>query len=146
VSALVRTALAALALLLIAPPASADDDRLELQRMRFIERGTKLTVTTKINKLFDTAAYNALKSGFISTVVIQTWVYPKDSTSPIGWIRNVRTVVYDLWDEVYVVRTEGPKGRRTRRYKSRAEALVALTEFTELPLAELGDIPRGDHH
>ena len=48
-------------------------------------------------------AYNALKSGFVSTVVIQTWVYPKSSTEPVAWTRDRRTVVYDLWDEVYTV-------------------------------------------
>jgi hypothetical protein len=43
----------ALAVLLVALTARADDDP-ELQRMRFIERTTSLTVTTKINKLFVT--------------------------------------------------------------------------------------------
>lgn len=132
-----------LALLLTgALAASADDDRPELQRMRFIERGKNLTVTTKINKLFDPAAYNALKSGFVSTVVIQTWVYSKDSTSPIAWTRNVRTVVYDLWDEVYAIRL--CETCKQTRVKYQSEAFKLLTEVQDLTVAELADIPYED--
>ena len=137
-------ALAVLACLLVALPARADDSAPELQRMRFIERGASLTVTTKINTLFDGAAYNALKSGFVSTVVIQTWVYPKSSTEPIAWTRDRRTVVYDLWDEQYVIHFEGPNGKRTRRVKYRADALKLVTAIEDFPIASLADIPYQD--
>lgn len=134
-------ALLAVAALLVAFPARADDTP-ELQRMRFIERGANLTVTTKINKLFDTAAYNALKSGFVSTVVIQTWVYPKASTNPIAWTRERRTVVYDLWDEVYTVRL--CERCKPMKVKYQSEAFKLLTEVTDLPVAALADIPYED--
>lgn len=116
----------------------------ELQRMRFIERGANLTVTTKINRLFDPSAYNSLKSGFVSTVVIQTWVYPKGSTSPIAWTRDRRTVVYDLWDEVYTVRL--CEKCKPIRVKYQSEAFKLLTEITDLPVAQLADIPYEDIH
>ncbi len=125
---------------LVALPARADD--LELQRMRFIERGPSLTVTTKVNKLFDTSAYNALKSGFVSTVVLQTWVYPKSSTSPIAWTRDRRTVVYDLWDEVYTVRL--CEKCKPIKVKYQSEAFKLLTEMTDHPVAALPDIPYDD--
>ncbi len=133
--------LLALALMLVAVTARADDPP-ELQRMRFIERTTSLTVTTKINKLFDTAAYNALKSGFVSTVVVQTWVYPKSSTEPIAWTRDRRTVVYDLWDEVYTVRM--CEKCKPTKVKYQSEAFKLLTEITDLPVAQLADIPYED--
>jgi hypothetical protein len=128
-------------LLLVAVPATADDSP-ELQRMRFIERGASLTVTTKINKLFDTSAYNTLKSGFVSTVVVQTWVYPKSSTNPIAWTRDRRTVVYDLWDEVYTVRL--CEKCKPMKVKYQSEAFKLLTEITDQPVAALADIPYGD--
>lgn len=114
----------------------------ELQRMRFIERGANLTVTTKINMLFDTSAYDALRSGFVSTVVIQTWVYPKDSNNPIAWTRERRTVVYDLWDEVYTVRL--CERCKPIRVTYQSEAFKLLTEVTDLPVAALTDIPYED--
>ncbi len=133
--------LPALALLLVAVTARADDPP-AFERMRFIERSTSLTVTTKINKLFDTAAYNALKSGFVSTVVVQTWVYPKSSTEPIAWTRDRRTVVYDLWDEVYTVRL--CEKCKPTKVKYQSEAFKLLTELVDIPVAQLGDIPYED--
>jgi hypothetical protein len=136
-----RPALGVLAVLVGALTAQAADS-LELERMRFIERGASLTVTTKIAKLFDPTAYNALKSGFMSTVVVQTWVYPKGSTEPIAWTRERRTVVYDLWDEVYTVRL--CEQCKPSRVKFQSEAFKLLTELTDLPVAQLADIPYDD--
>jgi len=73
----VRAALVAgaIASLFVAAPARADEDdeRPEVVKMRFVERGAQLHVTTKIGKLFDRAAYEALDSGFTSTIVIRMW-------------------------------------------------------------------------
>jgi hypothetical protein len=130
-----------LAVLLVALTARADDDP-ELQRMRFIERTTSLTVTTKINKLFDTSAYDSLKSGFITTVVVQTWVYPRNSTQPIAWTRERRTVVYDPWDEIYTVRL--CEKCKPQKVKFQSEAFKLLTELNDVPVAQLADIPYED--
>jgi hypothetical protein len=135
-------ALSIAVLVLLALPARAESDAPELQRMRFIERGNNLTVTTKINKLFDTTAYNALKSGFITTVVVQTWVYPKNSTNPVAWTRERRTAVYDPWDEVYTVRLCDQCKPVKVRYQS--EAYKLLTEVTDVPIADLADLPFED--
>src|SRR6187551_3095781 len=96
-------AFAIIALLVVASPARADDDKPEVQRMRFVERGDQLTTTGNIAKLFDQAAYEQLSSGFASTIQIGTAVYPKGSKEPIAVRVELRTVVYDLWDEQYVI-------------------------------------------
>jgi len=137
----VKRALTVLLLVALAATARADDPP-ELQKMRFIERSDNLTVTTRINKLFDTAAYNALKSGFVTTIVVQTWVYPKSSTDPIAWTRDRRTVVYDLWDEVYTVRL--CEKCKPVKVKYQSEAFKLLTELTDVPVARLADIPFDD--
>jgi hypothetical protein len=137
-------AILALALLLVALPARADEDKPESQRMRFIERGQNLTVTGNIAKLFDQAAYEQLSSGFPSTILVGTAVYPRGATEAIAVGTEVRTVVYDLWDEQYVIRTEGPNGKRTRKVKYRAEALKILTAVEDFPIARLSDIPYED--
>ena len=132
------------ALVLIAFPAYADDEKPELQKMRFIERTQNLTVTTNISKLFDSAAYEALSSGFPSTIVIATAVYPRDGTDPITVGKEIRTVVYDLWDEQYIIRVDGAGGRKTKKVKYRAEALKIITGIEDMPIAQLGDIPFED--
>ena len=138
-------ALAVTLLLLVslgrARPARAEDDKPELQRMRFIERGQSLTATGNIAKLFDQAAYEQLSSGFPSTIQIGTAVYPRNSTEAIAFRIELRTVVYDLWDEQYVIRIESDSGKRTRKVKYRAEALKILTAIEDFPIARLVDIP-----
>lgn len=136
--------LAVIAFVLAALPARADDETVEVQRMRFIERGQNLTVTANIAKLFDQAAYEALSSGFPSTIQIGTLVYPRGGSGPIAARIELRTVVYDLWDEQYVIRIESPWGKRTRKVKYRAEALKILTAIEDFPIAKLADIPYED--
>jgi hypothetical protein len=137
-------ALAVIALVLVALPAHADEDKLEVQRMRFIERGEQLTATGNLAKLFDQAAYEQLSSGFPSTIQIGTFVYPRGKADPIAAAVEIRTVVYDLWDEQYVIKIEGQGGKRMRKVKYRAEALKILTALDDFPIARLSDIPYDD--
>ena len=135
--------LAALAVLIsLAAPAHADDEP-QIQKMRFVERGEDLTVTTNITKLFDASAFAALGSGFLTTVEIQMWVYPKDSTSPISFARIVRSAVYDMWDEVYTVKQ--CDSCKPVKVRSPADALRLLTSLDDVPTGgKLVDIPYED--
>ena len=135
--------LVVLALAIVAAPALADDDEgPELVRMRFVERGDDLTVTTKIQKLFDQGAYQALSSGFPSTIIIGTAVYPKNEREPIAGRAFVRTVVYDLWDEVYVIRLD--EHAKPIKVKFQSEALKILTSLDDLPIARNVDLHAED--
>jgi len=128
-------------------PALADDDDEErpvFQKMRFIERGDRLYTSVSISKLFDREAYEALHSGFTSTVVVRMWVYPKESTSPVAYQLIQRQVLYNVWDEVYELRFDDPGGRRVFKEKRKAEALKLLTSIDDIPIARLADLPIGD--
>jgi len=131
------------ALVLVAVRAHADDEPVIAQRMRFIERGNTLTVNTTITKLFDSAAYNALDSGFTSTVFIRMWVYPSGSTEPVSFVALDRQVVYNLWDEEYELSFKEPGGRRKFKEKRKSEALKALTSLDGVPIAPLANLPYG---
>jgi hypothetical protein len=122
----------------VALGAYAQDDKPDVQRMRFIERDDDLTVTTTIPRLFDASAYEALDNGFQSTVVIRMWVYPRDSTDPVAFKLIQRTVRYDPWDENYVLRDDE---RRQVKVKYRADALKLLTSIDDMPIARLADLP-----
>jgi hypothetical protein len=140
-------AVTALFLAVASGPAFADDDdeeALVFQKLRFIERGDRLFTSISIAKLFDRAAYEALDSGFTSTVVVRMWVYPKDSESPVSFMLIQRQVLYNLWDEVYELKFEDPSGRRVFKEKRKAEALKRLTNLDDIPIARLADLPHGD--
>ena len=138
-------AIAAVVVAIAAAPAYADDDKPELQRMRFIERGDDLTASTTspggIGKLFDTAAYEALSTGIPSTVVIRIQITPRDSNDPVAEQLIQRSVVYDVWDEIYTLRLDQPGGARTIKVKYRAEALKWLTVIEDLPVARTSVLP-----
>jgi hypothetical protein len=144
----VLIALAAAGALLAAAPAWAqpagDDDDVPVTRMRFIERGPNLTVTTSIGKLFDSEGYEALESGLPATVVVRLWIFRPGRSEPVAFQLLQRRIVYDLWDEVYQVRLDGPGGRRTMKVKFRAEALRLVTSLDAVPIAALADLPAGD--
>ena len=132
----------AILLLLVAVTARADDDVPESVKMRFVERGTDLTASVKIQKLFDADTYQALSSGLSSTIVINTFVYPKDEREPIAGHQLIREVVYDLWDENYVIRLD-PTAKPIK-VKYQAEALKLLTSVEDMPIARLADLPYED--
>ncbi len=123
--------------------ATAEPDPPELQRMRVVERGDLLHATASISKLFDRSAYEALSSGFSSTVVVRIWVFPRDSTEPVAFRLLHRDVLYNLWDDVYELKLDGPGGRRVVRVQRKSEAFKLLTEIVDLPVARLVDLPVG---
>jgi hypothetical protein len=136
----VRVALL-LALLALSAVATAEDDKPEVHKFRFIERGANLTITanpTPLAKLFDSAAYDALDSGFTSTVVIRIWIYPKGSTDPASYVLLQRQVVYNVWDEVFEMKIDG---RAPIKEKRQSEALKKLTSLEDLPVARLANLP-----
>jgi hypothetical protein len=138
----------ALALALAAVPARvrADDDDPIVLKMRFIERGSDLTVTTSVAQLFDSEAYEALGNGFVHTAVIRMWVYRRKSSEPIAFQLLQRRVVYDMWEDVYTVRLDDPVGRRTVKVKERSKAFTLLTSIDAMTIAPLADVPHTDHH
>jgi len=133
----------AVLVLLVAVTAHADDDDApEGVKMRFVERGTDLTASVKIQKLFDESSYQALSSGFPSTIVVNTFVYPKDERTPIEARQSIRSVVYDLWDENYVIQLD--PNAKPIRVKHQSEALKLLTEVNDMPIARLANLPYED--
>jgi hypothetical protein len=130
---------ALLVLLLLTANARAEDDPPEDVKMRFVEIGSDLTATVKIQKLFDQAAYQALSSGFPSTIVVNTFVYGKDEREPIAARQLVRSVVYDLWDEDYVIRLDPTTKPVKVKYQS--EALKLLGSVDGMAIARLADLP-----
>jgi hypothetical protein len=118
----------------------------EPRRMDFAERSGNLAVTASFADILDRRARAELASGLATTLVLRVYVYRRRSELPVSFVVARIRLVYDLWDEVYIVRTEGPVGTRTRRYRGRADALRAFTQLAEFPVAPLERIAIGPHH
>jgi hypothetical protein len=136
---------AALAVVIGAGTAVAERDLL-VKRLAFAERGDELVVTASFTELFSKDDYDKLSTGLPTTVVVRAYVFRVGQELPVTYALASLRVVYDLWDEVYVVRVETRAGRSNRRFRQRAEALKAVTELERFPVASLHDVPIGPHH
>jgi hypothetical protein len=146
-----RAGAAALALaLLVGGPARAadgdDDDDVTIRRMGFVERGASLLVSVGFAELFDPAALEGVASGLPTTVVVRLYVYRARDEPPLAVSVLRFDVVYDLWDEAYVVRASGPLGATRTRYPDRARAIAAVTALAGVPIVRLANLPPGVHH
>lgn len=135
--------LAVIALVAVAAPSRADD---RAPKWTFVERGKQIFVTTTVTSVFDAKAYHDLEYGLPSTVVIRLWVYPEGSKRPVAFQALQRTVVYDLWDEVYQVALVWPTGRRVYTVKYRAEALTLMTTLDQVPIVDVATLGYDTHY
>ena len=114
--------------------------------MQLRERGDVLVVSARFSDIFDRRLARRLDSGFETTVVVLAEVIRDRDDTVVAVSHAVYTVIYDLWDEEYVVHLEAPRRPRTLRTSARAEALAEITRVARLPVAPLSRIPRGPHH
>lgn len=133
-----------LALVVGTPPARAEPP--DYKKMRFVERGKNLAVYASFTELFDKEAYEALSSGFPTTVVTKLYLYRKKQELPVVVHVLSTRVVYDLWDEIYLLRVDSPGGRQNLRIRSRIDVLERLTSFKNYPIANLASIEIGPHY
>jgi len=133
-----RALVITLLLLALVTPARADDDKPDLQKLRFVERGDVLTVSgAPLTKLFDNAAYDALDDGPASTVIIRIWIYPQGASQPVAFFLFQRQVSYEPWDEIFYLNIDGKKLKEKRK----ADALKRLTAVEDLTVARLSSLP-----
>jgi hypothetical protein len=141
-----RRTIAFLLLAMFAAPGSARADEEITKRMWFAENKGKLVVSTSFTELFDKDAYKALSSGFDTTVILRAYVYEKETGVPVAFTMATLRAIYDLWDEEYRVRIVDARGKRNWKFKSKADALKAMTEIDSFPLAKLGKVTIGEKY
>ena len=144
-SILLRMLCLSLGLVLLAP-AVAEADELTSKKMSFAERKGQLVVTTSFTELFDRKAYQALSSGVPSTVVARIYVYKKGRKLPVSFRALSITVVYDLWDERYVLSIRDGDSKKTLTHESRVETLKDVTQLVRFPVAALSEVDIGPHY
>jgi len=142
----IRRTISLVLLVLLAAPANARADENISKRMWFAENKGKLVVSTSFTELFDKEAYKALSSGFDTTVILRAYVYENETGVPVSFTIATLRAIYDLWDEEYRVRIVDARGKRNWKFKSKADALKAMTEMDSFPLANLGKIDIGEKY
>lgn len=140
---------AALVTLGLGAGAARADDEVEDIALRFAERSGALVVK-KLGLsplLFDARAYERLEKNPLATVIaVRFVVYRKGRDEPIAYRFMSMRVAYDLWDAGYDVRIDGPKGRENARVERLDQAFKLITEFEDIPVADLDEVAIGPHH
>jgi len=116
------------------------------RRMKFAEKAGSIVVSTDFTELFDKEAYEDLSSGFPTTVVVRVYTYLNTKDAPLD-VKIVRfRVVYDLWEERYLVRIDGLGQTRILWIDNRIEVLRRLTRLQKFAVARLQSIDIGPYY
>lgn len=121
----------AFALLLVASIAYAQA-RLPERPMRFDFPSGALVVSYNARSLVDDGVRRALASGLSKQFLMTVQAYRRNSSTPIASRELSCRVVYDLWEESYVVR----RGRRTEIVQTVDEAVGRCLEANRVGVAD----------
>ncbi len=123
---------------------AADD--VPTRPIKFDERGRFLTMSVSLPELPDDALKRRIESGLEATIVLRVYLYREGQTQPLGLTVRTYRVLYDLWDEIYLLRIHDPQGYLNFKFKTEAEALAKLSTLDGFPLATLDKVPRNVRH
>jgi uncharacterized protein DUF4390 len=136
-------ALAVLAALAPGPARGADNGP-PLRPLRFAESGPNLVVSGTFTDVFDRELLEQLSSGFVTTVVLRTYLYQSGQDKPVWVTAATYRVSYDIWDEVYDVRINDITGEHDLpKRKTVADALKDVTTMNNLVVAPLSAVRIG---
>lgn len=125
-----RRLLVALSVLLVASVAAAQA-RLPERPMRIEFASGTMSASFSARPLADEGVRRALASGLSKQFVLTVQAYVRGSSAPIATRQLTCRVVYDLWEESYVVR----RGRRTEVVRTVDEALTRCLEANRVAIA-----------
>ena len=133
-------ALAAAAMAL-AIAARADDG----ERLRVVHRVEHGLVVAEINtpELLDAALRERIKSGLTNRLVIDAQLDPEGLGGPLYRVTRTVEIVFDLWDEHYLVKFEGAGPTQQARLATLDEVAQLLRRPIRVELGAAGACERG---
>ena len=96
--------------------------------------GGQLMVTFGYQDVFTLKVCEKLKSGLPTRLVVQVAVEDEKGRQVSFWARTVH-VVYDLWEEQFVVTVKDPDGKRATRLKTIKEVIRATGILRQVAVA-----------
>jgi len=133
------TGLALLAALCAASPAQAKQE-VKTKKGKFSFTEDKLLLTVGFRELFTATMRKRLRSGFATTVVMRIHLFEADGRRTVAFSARTLRAVYDLWNETYTIRMEGPDGTRHVKKTRRKDVVDRLTSLWRFPVADLSKV------
>ena len=140
---------ALLVLLLLAPTvahAADDDDAPPYKVIRFPEVPPDVTALVALPELATPELGDEISSGIPVTILTRAFVYDATTKAPVATTFATTRVVYDLWQEIFLIKIVDRRGARLLRTPARAEALRLATTIDRMPLAPIERITPGRHY
>lgn len=143
---MVTRALLVLALLVPAVAHADDDGAPPYKVLRFPEVPPDVTALVALPELATPELGEEIASGIPVTILTRAIVYDAATKAPVATSFATTRVVYDLWQEIFLIKVSDRRGARLVRTPARAEALRLATTIDRLPLAPIDRLTPGRHY
>lgn len=123
--------------LIPAPRAQAQDKKIPTRQVGIVLQDKDLLVSFNYKDVFTPAIREKLKSGLPTRIILQINMERQDVSKPISYWVSTTNIVYDLWEESYIVTVEDDRGRRRAKVKSAEKAVELASTLTRGRVASI---------
>lgn len=140
-----------LLVVLVATSAYADDPpadaaKLPSRNANFAWDKTLLRASFSFRDALEPPLAKKMSSGLPMTIAMRAYVLREGEADPVALAVRTCRVVYDLWDEIYRIKTAGPGGERDTAAINADGVLRQCFEARDFPVVERGILKAGTPH
>jgi len=113
------------------------------QDMDLAWRSGELELSMTFAEVFNQRHRKRLKSGFTSRILVHAQLLEHKQGTPLAQAILQYKIIYDMWEEKFAVRSEGPKGDRGFQLGSMEELVKRCGALNRLQLTPVVELPSG---
>ena len=113
------------------------------REMDLVWQSGELELSMTFPEVFGKRHLKRLKSGFTSRILVHVQLLEHKKGTPLAQAILQYKIIYDMWEEKFVVRSEGPKGDRDYQLGSMEELVKRCGALDRLQLTPLVELPSG---
>lgn len=106
-------------------------------------RSGELELSMTFPEVFGQRHLKRLKSGFTSRILVHAQLLEHKKGTPLAQAILQYKIIYDMWEEKFVVRSEGPKGNRDFQLGPMEELVKKCGALDRLQLTPMVELPSG---
>lgn len=134
-----------LVFLSLGPQARAQKDNAPTRNLGVHINKNHLETSFGFHDVFTSSIRQKLNSGLPTRVVLQMNLERQGVDTPVSyWVRTT-SIVYDLWEESYIVTVEDSKGRRQAKAKTPSKAVALAATLSSCQVARVNGLPPGNY-
>jgi hypothetical protein len=123
--------------------AQVKDERKYKREMDLNWRGGRLELSMAFPEVFTKKHRKRLESGFTSQILIYAQLLEHKQGTALAQAVMQHQIIYDIWEEKFVVRSEGPGGHRDFQLSSMEELIKQCGSLDRLVLTPMMELPAG---